>query len=57
MSASFIGPRIKALREERNLSQDDLAHLLALNAARAADECAAGLVATGEEEDEEIEDE
>ena len=27
MSASFIGPRIKALREERNLSQDDLARL------------------------------
>lgn len=27
MSASFIGPRIKALREERKLSQDDLARL------------------------------
>ncbi|NQW49799.1 MAG: ImmA/IrrE family metallo-endopeptidase [Rhodospirillales bacterium] len=27
MPASFIGPRIKALREERKLSQDDLARL------------------------------
>ncbi|WP_165449103.1 XRE family transcriptional regulator [Rhizobium ruizarguesonis] len=27
MAANFIGPRIKALREERNLSQDDLARL------------------------------
>ncbi len=27
MSAYFIGPRIKALREERRLSQDDLARL------------------------------
>lgn len=27
MSANFIGPRIKALREERKLSQDDLARL------------------------------
>lgn len=27
MSASFIGPRIKALREQRNLSQDDLARI------------------------------
>jgi Zn-dependent peptidase ImmA (M78 family)/DNA-binding XRE family transcriptional regulator len=27
MSASFIGPRIKALREERKLSQDELARL------------------------------
>lgn len=27
MSASFIGPRIKALREERKLSQDDLARI------------------------------
>src|SRR5258707_12383210 len=27
MSASFIGPRIKALREERKLSEDDLARL------------------------------
>ncbi|ESY81789.1 DNA-binding protein [Mesorhizobium sp. LNHC221B00] len=27
MSTNFIGPRIKALREERKLSQEDLAHL------------------------------
>jgi len=27
MSANFIGPRIKALREERKLSQDDLARM------------------------------
>ncbi|MER9712742.1 XRE family transcriptional regulator [Mesorhizobium sp. M0174] len=27
MSTNFIGPRIKALREERNLSQEDLARL------------------------------
>lgn len=31
MSANFIGPRIKALREERKLSQDDLARLFGFN--------------------------
>lgn len=31
MSASFIGPRLKALREERKLSQDDLARIFGFN--------------------------